>query len=423
MGSVYKRGGKLWIWYRDATGARRWDPTPFHPGEEARAQALLSETEAQAAAERRFGAEAEGPVTVARFAQRWLAGRAGLASHQSEVGRFKLHVKRKLGPLLIADVRPRHLIDLVRELREKRDLAPRSIHHVYGLLHVMFRDAVLEELITATPCVLTKAQLGRKEDRDPEWRATAVYTRDELEALISDASIPADRQLLYALAGIGALRFGEIAGLRWRHYDSDARPLGRLVVANSHGRKGTKTGVTRELPVHPALAAMLATWKLSGWAALVGRQPLPDDFLLPSSKLPESGQPAMRNKHTTLEVLHDDLIDLGRLKRRFHDLRRTMITLARADGARPDLLKMVTHGPSGNILDLYTSMPWAPLCEEVAKLKIERREGRVIGLPRVAQVGEITRSGVTVDVTVSGMPTAATIKLVTPTGFEPMYPA
>jgi hypothetical protein len=81
-------------------------------------------------------------------------------------------------------------------------------------------------------------------------------------------------------------------------------------------------------------------------------------------------------------------------RRRFHDLRRTMITLARVDGARPDLLKMVTHGPSGNILDIYTSMPWEILCAEVAKLRIERREGRVLKMPRVAQVAENARSSI-----------------------------
>ena len=81
-----------------------------------------------------------------------------------------------------------------------------------------------------------------------------------------------------------------------------------------------------------------------------------------------------------------------------------MITLCRVDGARKDFLELVTHGPRGNILDIYTSMPWPPLCEEVAKLKVERRTGTVIALPRVAQVGENTRSRVTVGVTVPTNP-------------------
>jgi hypothetical protein len=70
--------------------------------------------------------------------------------------------------------------------------------------------------------------------------------------------------------------------------------------------------------------------------------------------------------------------------RRAHDLRRTFITLCRADGARADLLEMVTHAPRGNIINIYTSMPWENLCAEVAKLRI--------ALPRDAEVIPLRRA-------------------------------
>ena len=63
--------------------------------------------------------------------------------------------------------------------------------------------------------------------------------------------------------------------------------------------------------------------------------------------------------------------------RRGHDLRRTLISLARADGARVDILELCTHTPKGSsAIDLYTTFPWQSLCEEVAKLKVHRRSGR-----------------------------------------------
>jgi hypothetical protein len=64
--------------------------------------------------------------------------------------------------------------------------------------------------------------------------------------------------------------------------------------------------------------------------------------------------------------------------RRGHDLRRTFITLARVDGARRDFLETVSHGPRGDIMNLYTTPPWPTLCEEVSKLKIDLREGIVL---------------------------------------------
>src|SRR5262245_54828728 len=45
--------------------------------------------------------------------------------------------------------------------------------------------------------------------------------------------------------------------------------------------KTTKTEVPRWVPVHPTLAKILAEWKLSGWAQLIGRAPTADDFIMP----------------------------------------------------------------------------------------------------------------------------------------------
>ncbi len=416
MGTVYARGGKLWLAYQGTDGNRRWKPTGFNLGEEAKARDLLARVERQVEAQKRIGATigaSVGEVTVANFAKAWLEKRVSLASYASEEARVRLYLLPDLGNLPIAEVRPRHLIGLIRDLRASGKLAVRSVHHVYGTAHVMFRDAVLEELIPVNPCVLTKHQLGKKEDKNPEWRSGALYTRDELEMLISSVNIPFDRQVIYAIAGLSGLRFGEIAGLRWRHYDPEAKPLGRLVVAHSHDRATTKTGRPREVPVHLVLASMLAEWKLGGWVTLMGRRASPDDLVVPSRKK------VMRSMNQSLHRLHDDLETLGYRKRRFHDLRRTFITLARVDGARADLLEMITHAPRGNIINIYTSMPWPSLCEEVAKLKVERRMGQVMTLPMAAQVGEKSKPTVTVGVTVSRDPTAATIKVVRAAGFEP----
>jgi hypothetical protein len=50
--------------------------------------------------------------------------------------------------------------------------------------------------------------------------------------------------------------------------------------------------------------------------------------------------------------MRDDLDRLGLRRRRVHDTRRTMITLALNDGARRDVLQGITHGFKGDIIDL-----------------------------------------------------------------------
>ena len=116
----------------------------------------------------------------------------------------------------------------------------------------------------------------------------------------------------------------------------DGRRAARSVlIASSNLRRRTKTGVVRHVPVHPVLAAMLAEWKLTGWPALMGRRPEPDDLILPTS--------AARR------------VKLGEQRRKD------------------------TWGPATR------------LCAEVMKLRITRERGKVIALP-LAKTASTTTS-------------------------------
>ncbi len=101
----------------------------------------------------------------------------------------------------------------------------------------------------------------------------------------------------------------------------------------------------------------------------------PDDLIIPSRR------GVNRSRHHSLEKLGEDLDRLGMRRRRQHDLRRTFISLARADGARKDILEFVSHGARGDIVDAYTTLPWAALCAEVAKLRVTLIEGKVLAWP------------------------------------------
>jgi len=137
--------------------------------------------------------------------------------------------------------------------------------------------------------------------------------------------------------------------------------------------KGTKTERPREVPVHPTLAKVLASWKLSGWRSEQGRAPRPDDLVVPAV---EGG---CRNVGWALKLWHGDLDALGLRRRRHYDTRRTFISFGLGDGARKDLLRWVAHAP-GDVFDDYTSPPWPALCEEVAKLRVGLRQGEVVPL-------------------------------------------
>jgi integrase len=188
--------------------------------------------------------------------------------------------------------------------------------------------------------------------------------------------------MMYALMGLAGLRFGEAAALRWRSYDPSLEPLGRLHIVTSYStrarrEKATKTEQPRLVPVHPVLAKLLGEWKLGPWQVLMKRAPMAEDLIVPS-RLGRN-----RSKNQGITKFHDDLQRIGLRRRRQHDLRRTFISLARADGARKDVLEHVTHGRPGGIIDLYTELPWPLLCEEVAKLRVKLLAGKVLAFPSI----------------------------------------
>lgn len=387
MASIYPRGRRLWAKYRDASGEVVRKPTKYNLGEEDLARRYAKRKEEIAAEKRRTGAG--GVPTVKAYAETWIAARKGrVTSWRDEHTRLKLHAYPTLGSMRLDEVRPRHVRDWVLALRAELGddgepaLAPRTVRHTFQTLGRLFRSAVIEEHVVATPVLVDKGVLPPNADRDPAWRMGAVYARTELQALVSSDLVPADRRLFYALLGLAGLRSGEAARLRWRDYERDLEPLGRLSVLK------TKTKVPRQVPAHPTLAAMLAEWKLAGWAAAFGRAPKADDLIVPHllERKGRRGKAGELVERTDVqEERGADLVALGLRHRRGHDLRRTFISLAREDGARADLLEVITHGPkSGDMISLYTTWPWAALCAEVAKLQLTRAQaGAVVDLGTV----------------------------------------
>jgi len=456
---VYARRKILWIKYYDAGGVARRESTQLPIGQEKQADAIRKQILVRVEAEKRAQSEegGKGPITVDGRSKTWCDERAAraISSAGDDRVRFKLHVLPavvggvRLGSLPLDEVRPRHIRDLVRKLTGDANLAPRSIRNVYGMLHTFFHDAIVDELITSNPCVLKQGELPGKIDKDPSWRAKAVFSRNEVEQLISDERVPSDRRVVYGILFLAGLRCGEMAALTWLDYEQEADPLGKLLVNKSYSVrlervKSVKTKVPREVPVHPTLARILAQWKLQGWQEMIGRQPQPDDLIVPAR---DWGQRALasevRDYHAALEAepelsraelarrlgvsraavtralqktnrarngsehhhgmfrtpsnvycrLRDDLERLGLRRRRVHDTRRTMITLALNDGARRDVLQGITHGFKGDIIDLYNTPLWELKCQELGKLKVAAKDPRSF-TPQVLPLGSdvLTRS-------------------------------
>lgn len=329
--------------------------------------------------------KSEGVRTLNDYAAAWLVSRelAGVKSLRNERQRLRDYVLPVLGDKPLDAIRRSDVRDLIADFSRStlettgKPPAPRMVHRVYEDLRTMLAQAVeVDEILQASPCTLRvrRGELPKKKDSDPRWRSGAIFDRDEVEGLIGDERIPLPRRVTYALLFLTGARVGEVVGLRWKDYEPKMRPLGRLVVATQKDDERTKTGDTREVPVHPVLASMLDGWRATGFELWTCRKPDREDFLVP--RLRTTGRKDATRMHQTPRRiwlnLQGDLALLGFRRRRTHDSRRTLVSLAQADGARKDILHWITHGPeSGSIMDLYSTLPWATFCEQIACLRIE----------------------------------------------------
>lgn len=361
-----KRPGKGWCW--ESSGLE-----PHQVQQAAKLRAHM-----QAMIDSGQPLEEYGRTSVRAYAKRWLAARKdnGLKSHDDYEARLRLHVldfafdtHRLFGSLFMDEIRPLHCRAVITAAR-KKGLAPKSVINLHSICSAMFKDSVADEILTHSPWVISKRDLPKKRDKDPEWRATAKFTKNEMRLLLwaPDEKVPWDRRMLYALMYFGAMRFGEASARRWRdRLDPEG---GRALhihnqFSSERGEEDeTKTLSSRLMPEHPELTTLLNAWQLAGWQQFFGRPPKPDDLIVPSRR------GMNRRKNHSLHKLHEDLERLGLRKRRQHDLRRSFISHAVDDGATRERLKPGTHGLGSSVLEMYDSPDWLACVEHVLRLKL-----------------------------------------------------
>jgi len=381
---VYRRHNKLWLSYVDRTGELIRTPTPYHVGQWDLAERALEIARAIEESGGQYQDPLTGVVTVERYARQWLRNREVTRPDTWKDNRthLVLHVLPHIGGVELDKLRARHLVAMFAELRRlsgEDRLSPKTLRNIYATVRALWRDARLADLVMSDPPKLTAEHLGESEQSDPLEREAELYTRAEVERLISDPAIDLDRRVFYALEAMTGMRLGEVSGLRWKHYLPEVEPLGRLVVATSYDKGRTKTRRARVVPVHPTLAAILAEWRLA-WPSVYGGPVMPESRIVGVVKKPGKGRRRvtgdLRSKSIVGKAFARDLAALGLTHRRGHDLRSTFISLAVRDGAHPDRILEVTHTTrqtKRGAFEGYLVHYWDELCAEVAKLRISRR--------------------------------------------------
>ena len=445
---LYARGPRLWMRYQDEKGKWRRKRTRYLVDQVEEAERYV-QASMRVIEDQRKQRPADGPgeMTFGTYAEAWHKERRERDLPGALDDRSRLdHALPHLGHLLLREINPVHIRDMVRALRKgsrrrKRTkkppgeeshassisgtisppdrLAPRTVRHVFMLVHNIFENAIVEQLttgITSNPVKVKKDELPKKVDADPEWRAQATYTVREVERLISDPLIPPERRVQYAFKALAGMRHGEVAAICWRHIDHTMEPLAKINVVQSFNSrlgkiKSTKTEETRAIPLHPTLAKVVAAWKLMHWERIYGRPPKDDDFVVPTRTMrPVAAKDAIDALKRDLKAL-EMRVEAGRRRDRGgHDLRSFYETRLIEDGADSLIVRRTTHAPPTDVNGGYERFSWATICREIAKLKVSLLPGDVLELGTHSEHAETKARN-------------RWRKVVTPMGLEPMFSA
>ncbi len=278
--------------------------------------------------------------------------------------------KRKL-----RDFRPQHFREWAahgRSLVAASNMEAKTFRNVYGVVHTMFHDAVVNEKIAVNPCVLSRSDLPARRARKGRR-----YEDEESRELVWSTLLPVDVRMLFCLLSYTGERVGEGCGHIWSNWDPHSEPLGALTLEWAYDRQPLKStqdkGRPRIIPVHPELAEALGWWKREGWAAFYGRPPRPEDPIIPNL--------FKRGHHTVKSIYHRSRDAFTEAKlgwKAHHACRHAFMTTARRRGAIELYIERITHNASGSMVDHYTHTEWDPLCDVVLRLPWKRLPAAIL---------------------------------------------
>ncbi|WP_040685567.1 tyrosine-type recombinase/integrase [Nocardiopsis baichengensis] len=316
--------GRFQARYRGPDGQLR--PAPHTFATKKAAQRWLKLMDSEIAQGDWFDPEA-GKVPFAEYAAQWLEERElTRKSRRTYEDLLRLHLNPTFGDMHLKEIKQAD----VRRWRAaglRRNRGRGQIPKAYRLMRAVLNTAVADKKIRENPCQIEGAGVEDREER-PVLAVAEVYK-------LADAINPRYRALVL-LATFASLRWGELAGLRRRYLDLDARQVavreavsdvGGLYQGKPKSKAGKRTVQLPELIV-PDLRYHLDTYSA----------PDEDGFVFVGAR----GNQLRRGNFS--KYWADACEAVGLRDVHFHDLRHTGNTYAaEAGGSLRELMKRMGH--------------------------------------------------------------------------------
>lgn len=211
-------------------------------------------------------------VTLNEWFYKWIEtykGNLRQSTKGNYTGLWESYVKdSKIGKMSISKIKRVHIVELLKELTEKKGLATATVHNTHIVIYGCLSDALEDGMILNNPAQGAFSKIKHKEPRKRE--ALSVQQQEMLVSFIASSDIFRVHMPMFAFfLGTGA-RFGEMAGLTWKDID-----LKKNVISINHtalygkvngkmqlyiSKPKTAAGI-REIPIIPELRKQLLMQK------------------------------------------------------------------------------------------------------------------------------------------------------------------
>lgn len=244
----------------------------------------------------------------------------------------------------------------------KGGLSPRTVHHMRRVLIKALNQAVVWDRLVKNPAqASTPPKIERK--------SMLAYDASQVAALLEHMR-PTRLYVPVLLAVMCGLRRGEIAALRWKNVDLDARMM--AIVESAEQTTGEvrykppKNDRARPVAISPTVAEELRSHKARQAEELLRLGIRMDDNGFVVAQI--DGRPLQPRSITHEWTRLLAKTELPRI--RFHDLRHTHATQLLAAGVHPKVAsERLGHSTIGITLDLYSHV--MPGMQEDAAAKVD----------------------------------------------------
>jgi integrase len=218
------------------------------------------------------------------------------------------------------------------------DLAPKTVRNRHACFRVILNEGIRWGMLKDNPVV------GVRLPRIPR-KQKQLLQPEQIRQLIG--ALPWPTQAIVILMIAGSLRFGEVAGLRWKRVLADRMEIRERFYEGTFDDTKTDAG-DRDVPLDSVMKAALEKVKT------LSRYRKPDDLVFTASNGAPINRRNMLNRH-----LKPTLKKLGLPPCTFHDLRHLHSSLSMRVGASPEVTRdNMGHSTVDVTQNIYTGTWW-----------------------------------------------------------------